>query len=77
MQDQQVGDASVLGEGQAERRFGLAARLSVAVYTIDMAINSINVPIDTINMAVYAVYTVHSVRDDVFCKDKFTLDKTS
>lgn len=71
MQDQQVGDASVLGEGQAERRFGLAARLSVAVHTVDVAIHSIDVPVNTINMA---VNSVHSIRDGISCK--FALDKT-
>lgn len=70
MQDKQVREASVLSERQAERRFGLAARLSVAVHTIGMAINSINVAINTINMA---VHTIHSIWDVVSCKHKFAL----
>lgn len=71
MQDKQVGEASVLSERQAERRFGLAARLSVAVHTIGVAINSINVTINTIHMA---VDTIHTIRDVVSWKDKFALD---
>lgn len=67
MQHKQVGDASVLGEGQAEGRFGLAASLAVGV-----TINSIDVSVDAINMAVYAI---HSVRDGVSCMYMFLLVK--
>lgn len=63
MQHQQVGDAFVLCEGQAERWFGLGSRLSVAVHTVDMSVSSIGVPVNT-------VHTIHSVRDGVSCKDK-------
>lgn len=63
MQHKQVGDASVLGEGQAEGRFGLAASLAVGV-----TINSIDVSVDAINMAVDAI---HSVGDGVSCINMF------
>lgn len=61
MQDEQVGDPFVLGKGQAQRRFGLAARLSMAVHAIDMTVN-------TLRMA------VHSVRDVVSFRNNFALD---
>lgn len=64
MQDQQVGDASVLVEGQAERRFGLTARLGVAIHTV----NSIDVPVNTINVP------VNTIRDCISCKCKYALD---
>lgn len=50
MKNQQVGDALVFSEGQAQRRFGLGAGLGV---TVDVAVDSIDV----------TVYTVHSVWD--------------
>ena len=67
MQHQQVGDAFVLREGQAERWFGLGSRLSVAVHTVDMSVSAIGVPVNTVHVA---VYTIHSVRDGISCKDK-------
>lgn len=73
MQDQQVGDASVLREGQAERRLRVADRLGVAVHNVAVATGSIDVPVNTINLA---VHTIHSVRDGVSCKDEFSSDKT-
>lgn len=73
MQDQQVGDAFVFGEGQAEGWFGLAAGLSVSInMTINMTIYSIHMSVDSINMA---VHTIYSVGNSIFCKDKFTLNK--
>lgn len=61
MQHQQVGDASVLVEGQAQGWFGLTGRLSVAVYAVGMSMNSI----DTIDVA---VYTIDSVWNGISCK---------
>lgn len=61
MKNQQVGDASVLIEGEAERRFGLTARLGVAVHPI----NSIDVPAKTINVP---IDTINSIRDRISCK---------
>lgn len=71
MQDQQVGDASVLGEGQTERWFGLAAWLSVAVHTVDMSVHTVDVGINSIDVSVNAIY---SIRDCVYWKDKFAMD---
>lgn len=53
MQNQQVGDALVFSEGQAQRRFGLRAGLSVAVYAVDVAVDAVSV----------TVYAVHSIWD--------------
>lgn len=64
MQHQQVGDASVLVEGQAQGWFGLTARLGVGVYTVGMPVNSIDT-IDTIDVA---VYTIDSVGNGISCK---------
>lgn len=69
MQHQQVGDTLVLREGQAERWFGLAVRLGVAVHTVDMTVDAVSMPINPICMA---VYTIHSIRDIVSCKDKLS-----
>lgn len=70
MQDQQVGDASVLVERQAEGRLGLAARHSVAVHAVDMAVDMavdpIGVSVDAVTMA---VDSVHSIRNVVLCID--------
>ena len=77
MQHQQVGDALVLIEGQAERWFGLGAGLGVAVHTVNMTVNAVDVSVNSICMAVYSVYTVHSIRDIVSYKDKFALDEIS
>lgn len=59
MQDQQVGDAFVLAEGQTEGRFGLAAGLSVAIH----------VPVYAIHIVVNV-----AIRDGVFCRGKRSLD---
>lgn len=56
MEDQQVGDALVLGEGQAEGRFGLGAGLSVTIYTVHMTINTISVTVDSVD----SVWDVHA-----------------
>lgn len=83
MQDQQVGDALVLIEGQAERWFWLAAILGVAVHIVSMtvdAIDAIDMPVNSICVAVYtvnAVHSIHSVGDIVSYEDKFALDETS
>lgn len=58
MQNQQVGDAFVLRERQAKRRFGLTARLSMAILTIDMAINSIDMTVHTIHVAINTIRDV-------------------
>lgn len=64
MQDEQVGDAFVLGEGQAERRL-LGAGLSVAVDAV-VAVDAIVAimavdAVDTIDAIHVAVYTIHSI----------------
>jgi len=56
VKDQQVGDALVLGERQAGGWFGLAARLSMPIHTIDMAINSIY-------MTVYSIWDIVAYRE--------------
>lgn len=63
MQDQQVGDAFVLGEGQTDSRL-LAAGLSVAVHPVGVAIDPISVAIDAIDSICVAVDSV----GDVSCK---------
>lgn len=72
MQHQQVGDASVLVEGQAEGWFVLTARLGVAVHTVGMPVNSTDT-IDTIHVA---VYTIDSVGNGISCKHKYGSDKS-
>lgn len=67
MQHQQVGDASVLIEGQAQGWFGLTTRLGVAV---GMPVNSI----DTIDVA---VYTIDTVGNGISCKHKYRSDKST
>lgn len=62
MQDEQVGDAFVLGERQTKRWFGLAPRLAVAIDTLSVSINSISKAIDTIHVSIYSIR-------DVTCKD--------
>lgn len=58
MQDEQVGDALVLGEWQTQGwRFGLTASVGVAVHTVDKAVDAIDVPVYSVDLA------IHSVRD--------------
>lgn len=54
MQHQQVGDASVLVEGQAERWFGLSGSISVAVHAVGVSVHSV----DTVHLAIYAVDSI-------------------
>ncbi|TNN48219.1 hypothetical protein EYF80_041578 [Liparis tanakae] len=64
VQHQQVGDAPVLREGEAQGRFGLAAGLGVSVHAVDSgaAGSAFGVPVDAIRMA------VHSARDSASCR---------
>lgn len=64
MQDQQVGDAPVLVEGQAEGWFRLAGRLSVAIHTVGMPVNTVNMAINSVSMP------INTIRDSLSCKDK-------
>lgn len=61
MQYQQIGDASVLVEGQTEGRLGLSARISMAAYAISVPIHSI----DTLHLT---IYTIDSIGNAIFCK---------
>lgn len=72
MKDQQVGDALVFGERQTERRFGLGARLRMAVHTVGVAVDPIDVTVNSIDMTVDAV---HSIRDVVSCTDEFAFKR--
>lgn len=68
MQHQQVGDASVLIEGQTEGRLGLRTRISVAVHAVSVPIHSI----DTVHLT---IYTIDSIGNAIFCKhSKYEMD---
>lgn len=61
MQHQQVGDASVLVEGQTEGWFGLRGSVSVAVHAVGVAVH----PVDAVHLAIHAV---DSIGNAIFCK---------
>lgn len=61
MEDQQVGDALVFGEGQTEGRFGLGAGLSITIYTVYVTINTISMTVDTIG----SIWDVHAYKRKV------------
>ena len=65
VQHQQVGDASVFGEGQAEGRVGLAPRLAVAVHAVAVAVGSVAV-------AVGSVGSIDAVGNVLAWVDKWT-----
>lgn len=67
MHHQQVGDASVLAEGQTEGGFGLSGSISVAV---DVAVDPVDVAVHSVDPVDLAIHAVDSVGDPVLCKHR-------
>ena len=72
VQHQQVGDASVFGEGQAEGRVGLAPRLAVAVHAVAVAVGSVAVAVGSVAVAVDSIGSIDAVGNVLAWVDKWT-----